>query len=409
MKQGLANLLKAYNFLKDAQHLSTRDKLKHFERYTSLNERSRKYVLQASLNFHPSEKLCNDDLLEIAEFYMQNIGFSGQPWLVYNHFDAGHPHIHILSINVKSDGRTISFSNLAKYQSEFARKEIELRYGLIQSEGRKFQEKSVCQNTGTERIRYGKNATMNSISDVLSVTVTRYLYTSLAELNAVLRTYNLFANAGREGSRLKSFGGLQYVALDRNGRTVSMPIKASAFALKPTLPFLKKKFYVNQDLREPFSRHLKTKIDWNLHAGPDLPDFVRRMEKEGISVVFTQHKKGRIEAIFFVDHGSKSVFEGGTLGTHFSAHAILQRCRGELAEKLKPLNPLLSEGTDPRQTGAGNEAGEELRGRSISDENFPVPRLLEDLFRPEDTAGDIPYGLRKKKRRRKKFIQAPGY
>ena len=41
------------------------------------------------------EKLC-----AIAETYMKAIGFEKQPYLVYRHYDAGHPHIHIVSTNI---------------------------------------------------------------------------------------------------------------------------------------------------------------------------------------------------------------------------------------------------------------------------------------------------------------------
>lgn len=62
---------------------------------------------------------------------MQGIGFGNQLFLVYEHTDAGHPHIHILSTNVKPNGERISLHNLGRTKSEDTRKFIEKEFGLI--------------------------------------------------------------------------------------------------------------------------------------------------------------------------------------------------------------------------------------------------------------------------------------
>ncbi|MFX9193231.1 relaxase/mobilization nuclease domain-containing protein, partial [Acinetobacter baumannii] len=66
-------------------------KLAGFERLNSLNERATTKTLHVSLNFDASEKLAESKLLQIANDYMNNIGFGEQPFLVYKHEDAGHP------------------------------------------------------------------------------------------------------------------------------------------------------------------------------------------------------------------------------------------------------------------------------------------------------------------------------
>jgi len=66
---------------------------------------------------------------------MQKIGFGEQPYLVYQHFDAGHPHIHIVSVKVRADGSRIDTQNIGRNQSEKARKEIEIAHDLVRAEG----------------------------------------------------------------------------------------------------------------------------------------------------------------------------------------------------------------------------------------------------------------------------------
>src|SRR4051812_21818415 len=130
VQQGKAEILAAIGFIKDADKMNFYDKINQFERHISLNERATTNTLHVSLNFDPSEKLSNEKMTEIAETYMQKIGFANQPFLVYRHHDAGHPHIHIVSTNIERDGNRISMHNLGRNQSEKARKEIEVDFGL---------------------------------------------------------------------------------------------------------------------------------------------------------------------------------------------------------------------------------------------------------------------------------------
>lgn len=58
---------------------------------------------------------------------MQKIGFGAQPYLVYEHHNAGHRHIHIVSTNIQRAGSRIKLHNVGRNQSEKARKEIEFK------------------------------------------------------------------------------------------------------------------------------------------------------------------------------------------------------------------------------------------------------------------------------------------
>jgi uncharacterized protein YijF (DUF1287 family) len=49
---------------------------------------------------------------------MEKIGFGEQPYLIYKHEDAGHPHIHIVSTTIKADGSRINTHNIGRNQSE---------------------------------------------------------------------------------------------------------------------------------------------------------------------------------------------------------------------------------------------------------------------------------------------------
>ena len=65
---------------------------------------------------------------------MEKFGFGEQPYLVYQHLDASHPHIHIVSTNIQKDGKRISLHNIGRNQSNTARKELEIAYKLQKAE-----------------------------------------------------------------------------------------------------------------------------------------------------------------------------------------------------------------------------------------------------------------------------------
>ena len=98
--KGAAEYIIASGFIKDKDMLNFYDKLHHFERCISLNERVSVNTLHVSLNFDSSEKINTEKLQTIVKEYMERIGFCNQPYLVYRHDEAGHPHIHIVTTNI---------------------------------------------------------------------------------------------------------------------------------------------------------------------------------------------------------------------------------------------------------------------------------------------------------------------
>src|SRR6202008_804572 len=63
-----------------------------------------KNTYHCSLNFHPSESIGNGKMLAIARDYMERFGFSNHLHLVVRHYDARHPHCHVLASRTGFDG-----------------------------------------------------------------------------------------------------------------------------------------------------------------------------------------------------------------------------------------------------------------------------------------------------------------
>src|SRR5687768_550975 len=89
VKEGVAECIAAVNYPKDVHLLTVNNKLNRLLNQARLNENVARKSVHISLNFDPSEKLSHDCLREIADVYMEKIGFGKQPYLVYEHHDAG--------------------------------------------------------------------------------------------------------------------------------------------------------------------------------------------------------------------------------------------------------------------------------------------------------------------------------
>ena len=195
VQSGQATCIYSGNFLKDLDKMNFYDKLQRFQDRISLNDRSQKSnTLHISLNFHPSEKLNQKTLCAISNEYMAMIGFGEQPYLVYEHQDSGHPHIHIVTTNIKASGKRIDTYNIGKLKSEIARKEIEKKFGLVRAiDGVRLRNKII----DIRKVEYGRSETKRAITNVLDNVLRHYNFISLASLNAILKTFNVEADTGK--------------------------------------------------------------------------------------------------------------------------------------------------------------------------------------------------------------------
>jgi len=390
VQQGAAQILSASGFIKTLADMNFYDKQQFFERHTSLNHQATTNVLHVSLNFDPSEKLDDDKMIAIANDYMKRIGFGDQPYLVYRHKDAGHPHLHVVSTNIKSTGERISMHRIGANQSEKARKEIEVAFKLVKAESKKMQSAALAPINATRVLR-GKSEIKQAISNVLMQVLNQYKFTSLPELNAVLGLYNVTADRGDKDSKMYKSNGLVYRVLDEKGNKIGTPLKASLFYMKPTLKFLEQKFTDNEELKIPFKKKIQTAIAWALHKSPaDVGAFVNALEKENISVVIRMGKQDVIYGLTYIDHKNKVVFNGSDLGKEFSAKAVLENFRQDLAVKEEEK---ISEKLNPTN-------GKEIIWSKLLDFDLKLPEAETTPL-----ANFIPYALRKKKKSKKRRMK----
>lgn len=388
------------NYPADHNHLSSSLKINLLLNQLELNENVKRGSVHISLNFHPMEKDLNPEkLMDIANTYMAEIGFSDQPFLVYQHFDAAHPHIHIISVKVKPDGRRIDMQNIGRNQSENARIKIEKDFNLIKAQGR---EKQVDYSLGPMNpsiVSYGKIQSKKAVAKVLDFVLNTYQYKSLPQLNAVLNLYNVMADRGSESSRVFKGGGLVYRIVDKDGKQIGVPIKASDFYNKPTLRFLEGKFEENRIKNSRPGLRIKNEVRSIFQSEtPSLQELALALESHGITLVQRLAQNGSLYGLTYIDHVSKQVCNGSELGKEFSAASVLQGCRNTKGDFLN--TAFTSEFLKNPAVKILLEIQDILVSKKLSPQ--PLQEFISSLFEKEYPGSYLPTALRKKKKRRKR-------
>lgn len=324
--EGEASLILASGFAGEIQQMNFNQKLNRFQHLLELKPEVKTNAVHISLNFHSSEKLDNLALQQIANSYMEKIGYGDQPFLVYRHDDAAHMHVHIVTTNITAQGQRIELHNNA-LKSEEARKAIEEAFNLVKAESKALKQGAGIMKADPQKVKYGKAPTKRAISNIITAVSRDYKFTSLAELNAVLKCFNVIALRGAEHTPMYENKGLMFSLLDGKGNPVGVPVKASSFYCKPTLRNLEQKFQKNVAKRKQHKTDLKQRIDQLLgkYSSMTRSIFMQEASKLGIDVVFRENEQGLIFGITFIDHQNKVVFNGSDLGKEYSAKAITGR------------------------------------------------------------------------------------
>jgi hypothetical protein len=385
-----AILIHASGFLKDLGRMNFYEKMERFQRQNELNPISESNMLHASLNFHPSDHLSDTQLAKIADRYMEGIGMKDQPYLVYRHTDAGHPHLHIVSTLIRADGSRVKTQNIGKNQSAAIRKVIEKEFELIRANRHQLQESYQVKPIDVQKVQYGNTQeTKKAIQNVILMASKHYQFTSLPEYNAILRQWNVYADSGRKDSRMYKRNGLVYRVLDENGKKVGVPIKASSFWFKPTLPELEKKFVQHQASRKDNLEKIRNRIDEVLFQGPsNLIELTHILSQKNIEAAIYHGQGNRPYGITFIDNQLRTAVKGSDLGKDYSVSGLLKA---------------IATGQAPPKSQVKHQS------QSLNADHDPqflsIPQPLSLLLQQEHTHGLNPTELQQdqQKRKRKKL------
>ncbi|MCK0125251.1 relaxase/mobilization nuclease domain-containing protein [Gelidibacter sp. F2691] len=288
-----------------------------FAPYLIANRNTEKHTLHISLNPDPKDHVSDDKFREMAEEYMREMGYGEQPFVVFKHTDIDRSHIHIVSVCVDEIGRKIS-DKFEKRRSMNLCREMERKYNLIPA-----TEKEHKQNDKIFRpIEHQKGDVKSQIASVVRHLPNYYKFQTLGEYNALLSLFNITTEKVEGELRVKPQQGLLYFALNDKGDKTSLPFKSSLFGKNAGLPALELHFEKSRTALKdhPTKQTLKSAVTIALQSTTDELGFKKQLGELGINVVVRRNDTGRIYGMTFIDHNSKSVWNGSRLGKEFSAN-----------------------------------------------------------------------------------------
>ena len=158
-----------------ANHLIESDNISlltsNFVQIASANSKVEKPVWHFSLSFSPEDRhrLTKEFLKEISESFADKMEISNNQYLVIEHNDTLHPHVHIIANRVGFDGKCQA-DKMMKKRAMDAAQQIEKEYGLI-----KAKDKSRAVSFSNKPLKYAFNPSDSQITSDLKSRVRKIL------------------------------------------------------------------------------------------------------------------------------------------------------------------------------------------------------------------------------------------
>jgi hypothetical protein len=109
---------------------TTAEKVNAYLENFALNEKvSKNKFAHFSFSLKPGENITSGKFLEVARDYLEQMGYTDTPELIYRHFDKGHEHIHVISSSIQFSGKKISEYKDYDRSKEICRN-LEAKFGL---------------------------------------------------------------------------------------------------------------------------------------------------------------------------------------------------------------------------------------------------------------------------------------
>lgn len=278
--------------------------------------RTKNVVFHCSLNPHPDEKLSDEQLTQIAQEYMQALGYGEQPYIVFKHNDIEREHIHIVSLRVNSAGEKIN-DKFENRRSKRITNHLERKYGLIPSTPSKEQR----TNAPTSRENLTSDNIRSEIAQTLRGILTHYHFCSLGEFKAILGVYQLTIEEVKNIYRGREYNGIVYAPTDEAGNKLCPPIHASKIGRGVGYTALQSKMRQSKQRIKPFLPKIRQRVLAVMRASPQTEEeLLASLNKSGLRCLIRKSEGGRIYGITFIDDNLGIALNGSRLGKGYAAN-----------------------------------------------------------------------------------------
>jgi len=204
-----------------------------------------KKVFHVSLSLPEDESLDKEKWHQLAERYMDKMGFGNAPYCITRHMDTEKDHIHIVASRVDFNGQTVSDSQ-DRQRSMAAVREMEILFNLQRVKSRKLEKSLALDRKEIHAMRRNKPLVKTKVREM----VDRSLETakSLSELEKILPAAKI--HRYRNG---KAYG----ISFEHEGKTFKGSQLGKRYSLK----------------------QLETKCEQNAQKARQIEEKAKRIEK----------------------------------------------------------------------------------------------------------------------------------
>ncbi len=340
--------------------------IKSFEPYLIANKRTEKPIFHVSLNPTPKDILTNEQYKDIADRYMEDMGYGNQPYVVFKHTDIDRVHLHVVSIRVDETGKKLD-SNFENMRSMKICRQIEKDFNLYPATK---QEQQV-NNIPIKPLNYKEGNVKQQVGNIAKAVLNNYKFQSVGEFRTLLEKMNVSVEEVKGLKNGKSYHGLAYSALADCPQTmkkekIGTPLKASLFGKSINMQALEKHFEKSkQQIQDNKTKeYLKPILAKAMQQSGSIDEFKLLLKEKNIEPIFRQNAEVRIYGVSFIDYQNKTILNGSRIGKEFAANAFHEK----FADENKVLTILT----------------EQTKNKIESEPDFIVP-LFPSLFEQHST------------------------
>ena len=293
--------------------------MESFWPYLEANRRTTNTVFHASLNPSPEDKLTDDQLRDIAQEYMERMGYGNQPYIVFKHKDISREHLHLVSLRVDEQGRKIIDSH--EYdRSMSVLRELERKYDLHPS----IKGEEQTDTPDLRKVNYKAGNVKQQVSSVVRSCLRIYKCSSYGEFRTLLELFNVSVEERTGTIDGRNYAGIVYGALTDDGYGTGTPIKSSKIGKDVGYKALQR-YYENSKIKlkeDGNLARLRQTVRDAMSPHNTRDEFRQLLKADGIDTIFRINPVGRIYGVTVIDHNAGIVANGSVLGKEFSANVF---------------------------------------------------------------------------------------
>ena len=289
-----------------------------FEMQMPVQLSTKKPIVHISINPHPEDVLSDQQLTDIAQEYMQKLGYGNQPYLVYKHEDIDRHHIHIVGLRVDENGKPLN-DKFEHRRSKQITRELEKKYDLHPAE-----RKERTERPELKKVDYAAGDVKHQIGNAVKGACYGYRFQSFGEYKALLACYNVYAEEVKGEINGTPYQGIVYSAMNDKGEKVGNPVKASRIGKSVGYEALERRMQKSGEVIKDknLKEHTRRTVAAVMKTADNRRELERQLKQKGIDVLFRQNDSGRIYGVTFIDHDNRVVLNGSRLGKEFSANVF---------------------------------------------------------------------------------------